>query len=55
MSLMKSLQLSLLRGRDQALHTQIAAAYAKGDYAAGLRAEQRKVRAAITNIEQELR
>ena len=53
MDLMKALRLSVLRGREQALHNRIAGGYAKGDYAAELRRKQNEVRAEIRRLEAE--
>jgi hypothetical protein len=53
MGIMKALQLSLLRGRDQSLHNRISQGYARGDYQAAARREQQEVRRQIRNLEAE--
>lgn len=47
-----ALRLSLLRGRDQTLHNQIAQGYARGNYLADKRREQQDVRRQIRELEE---
>lgn len=46
------LRLSLLRGREQQLHRQIAGGYARGKYLADARREQQEVRDEIRRLEE---